>query len=70
MWTPFWKKKKKKKKKNISVIEKKMFDAKLLILDYHLSVIQNYGSPTHVTMLKVAPNMADSISLKESIPLP
>ena len=35
-----------------------MFDAKLF-RDYHLSVFQNYGTPTRVTRLKVAPNMAD-----------
>ena len=36
--------------------------------DYHLSVFQNYGSPTRVTRLKVAPNMADPISFNEKRP--
>ena len=27
---------------------------------------KNYGSPTRVTRLKVAPNMADPISIKDS----
>ena len=29
---------------------------------------KNYGSPTRVTRLKVAPNMADPISLNENLP--
>ena len=38
--------------------------------DYHLSVTQcskKYGSLTRVTRLKVAPNMADPISIKDPI---
>ena len=31
--------------------------------DYDLPVFQKYGSPSHKTRLKVAPNMADPISL-------
>ena len=33
-------------------------------LDYR--VPKNYGNPTRVTRLKVAPNMADPISIKDS----
>ena len=29
---------------------------------------KNYGSPTHVTRLKVEPNMVDPISLNEKRP--
>ena len=29
---------------------------------------KNYGSPTRVTRLKVAPNMADANSLNENLP--
>ena len=41
-----------------------------LILNYYLKTIifqcsKNYGSPTRVTRLKVAPNMTDPISLNE-----
>ena len=32
--------------------------------DYHRLVFQNYGSPTCVTTLKVALNMADLISIR------
>ena len=38
--------------------------------DYHLSVTQcskTYGNPTRVTRLKVAPNMADPISISKSL---
>ena len=44
---------------------------KYLMLRYYLNTTifqcrNNYGSPTRVTRLKVAPNMADPISLKDS----
>ena len=35
--------------------------------DFHLPVFQNDGSPTHVTRLKVAVNMADPISMEKSL---
>ena len=41
-----------------------MFNAKLLIQDCYLSVVQTFGSPTRVTKLQVATNMADPISWK------
>ena len=34
--------------------------------DYHLSVFQNYGSPTRVTRLKVVVNMTDTTSLMKN----
>ena len=59
--TPFWK---------TFLWLKQLLDAlKYWFKDYHLShlsVFQNYDSRTRVTRLKVAPNMADSISLNEN----
>ena len=55
--TPFWK---------TFLWLKQLFDAKLLNLEtiiFQCSI--NYGSPTRVTRLKVAPNMADPISLNK-----
>ena len=34
--------------------------------DYDCSVFENYGSPTLVTRLNIAPNMVDPISIKDS----
>ena len=36
-------------------------------LNYHLQFSKNYGNPTHVTRLKVAPSMADPTSMKHSV---
>ena len=47
---------------------KQLFDAKLLILTIIFQCSKNYGTPTRVTRLKVAPNMAEPISLNENLP--
>ena len=45
-----------------------MLKVKYWFKDYHLSVLQNYGSSTRVTRLKVAPSMAYPTSLNENLP--
>ena len=55
---------------DVSVTEE-LFNAELLIWGLpYFSVHKNYLSPTRVTRLNVAPNMADPIGLKENRPLP
>ena len=56
-FTPFWK----------TFLElEQLFNAKLLISRLpFFQCFKNYGSPPHVTRLKVAPNMADPISFKD-----
>ena len=44
------------------------FMLKYELNDYHPSFSKNHGSPTHVTRLKVVPNMANPISLNENLP--
>ena len=43
-----------------------MLNIDLKTIIFHFS--KNYGNPTRVTRLKVAPNMADQISLNENLP--
>ena len=58
--TPFWK---------TFLCLKQLFDDKPLSqILYHLSVFKKFGSPTRVTRLKVAPNIADPTSLNEKRP--
>ena len=39
-----------------------------LMINFHLSVFQNYGSLTRVNWLNVAPNMTNPISLNKKQP--
>ena len=50
---------------------KQMFNAKIFIKDFHLSVFQNYGNPnpTRETKFKVAVDVADPNSLMKLVPL-
>ena len=59
--TPFWK---------TFLWLKQLFDAKMLIQRLIFQCSKNYGTPRRVTRLKVAPNMADAISLNENLPQP
>ena len=79
----FWQKKKKKKTifynqfwQKVDAILEDVSVAEIIIclmLNYNLKTIifqcsKNYGTPTLVTRLKFAPNMADPISLNENLP--
>ena len=55
VFTPFWK---------TFLWHKQLFNANVLTVH----CFKNYGCPTRVTRLKVAPNMADPNSLYENLP--